>query len=115
MLRVRVRVRVSIRVKIKVRVSSSILPYCWSSSPVCSPHLTRCLWQSVCYLGDDVSWAVPLAFLYEMNVTNITDIALICLCIITALEIFMNNAVFLLILQLCTHFSLFVYISAKNI
>jgi len=33
MLRVRIRVRVSIRVKIKVRVSSSILPYCWSTGP----------------------------------------------------------------------------------
>jgi len=112
MLRVRVRVRVSVRVKIKVRVSSSILPYCRSTSPVRSLHFTRCRrrsWVPVCYSGDDISWAVPLAFSYEMNVTNI---ALRCLCIITTLEIFMNNAVFLLILQLCRHFSLFIYISA---
>jgi len=74
MLRVRVRVRVSIRVKVKVQVSSSILPYCRSASPVCSQHFTRCRRRSgmpVCYSDDDVSWAVPLAFLYEMNVTNI--------------------------------------------
>ena len=53
----------------------------------------------------------PLAFLYEMNVTNI---ALRCLCNIITLEIFMNNAVFLLFLlsTLSTiHiFFLFVYI-----
>jgi len=98
MLRVRVRVRVSIGVKIKVRVSSSILAYCRSAVLI----LPVAFSEVGCLFATQVMTSVgQLAFLYEMNVTNI---ALRCLRIITTLEIFMNNAVFLLILWLCQHF-----------